>query len=123
MSVLRTHIAHSPEHRSGIGHREGPGRISGAYCGRMLSQAEIEDLNPAVARDRNIIRFEVAMDKSAACAAARPSAIWTATSSSFCMLSGLRTGSPSTYSVAMSFVPTSLNLRNVRMMQCGDGSG
>ena len=66
LHLLRRHVADRSHHHAGLGSR-GHGRGIGrglAIPEGQLGQAKIENLHPSVARDKNILRLQIAMNDS-----------------------------------------------------------
>ena len=63
--LLRRHVAHGPEHSSRIcvaRQRRRRGVLGRTSKRRLARQAEVEDLDLAVAGQEQVVRLEVAMD-------------------------------------------------------------
>jgi hypothetical protein len=61
---LRRHVRHRPHHCPAAVHRDGLG-LEGRIRADQFRQAEVEDLYPAVSRDEEVARFDVAMNDAA----------------------------------------------------------
>jgi hypothetical protein len=63
--LLGGHVAHRPQHHAGLGrgyHGRGiAGSVTGALGLDQLSQAEVEDLDPAVVGDEQVLGLQVAV--------------------------------------------------------------
>ena len=66
LHLLRRHVADRTHHHAGLGLR-GQGRGVGRNCALRageLGQTEVQNLHPTVARDKNILRLQIAVDDS-----------------------------------------------------------
>ena len=106
--LLRRHVAGRADHRPGLGlGRRAAGRCRLVARPRELGDAEVEDLDPPVARDEQVVGLQVAMD-DAACRARRRApprsgarSRWPCAAAARHRCSRLRSDSPSSSSETM----------------------
>ena len=61
--LLGCHVADRAHHHAWFG-RQGRVRIAGVRRDRLLGEAEVEDLHVAVAREKDVLGFEVSMHEA-----------------------------------------------------------